>query len=196
MSATIAEPVVHNAAKSSPLALNEYLQRNAFTVKIVLEDAPQTKHAILPDMNASIVSWSFAPIDELALEESYGDDEDDEDNEDPGFVDDDDGDDNEEDDDDSDDSDDAEPQIVIGKLSLVHLVNRDTIVQRALISESVCVTVTITLNAPDGTPVAMHAFSGPPSEELVPMSGSSDDESSVQDTLVIDVMDLNLWAPV
>lgn len=193
MSATIAEPVVHNAAKSSPLALNEYLQRNAFTVKIVLEDAPQTKHAILPDMNASIVSWSFAPIDELALEESYGDDEDDEDNEDPGFVDDDDGDDNEEDDDDSDD---AEPQIVIGKLSLVHLVNRDTIVQRALISESVCVTVTITLNAPDGTPVAMHAFSGPPSEELVPMSGSSDDESSVQDTLVIDVMDLNLWAPV
>ena len=192
MSATIAEPVVHNAAKSSPLALNEYLQRNAFTVKIVLEDAPQTKHAILPDMNASIVSWSFAPIDELALEESYGDDEDDEDNEDPGFVDDDDGDDNEEDD----DSDDAEPQIVIGKLSLVHLVNRDTIVQRALISESVCVTVTITLNAPDGTPVAMHAFSGPPSEELVPMSGSSDDESSVQDTLVIDVMDLNLWAPV
>lgn len=195
MSATIAEPVVHNAAKSSPLALNEYLQRNAFTVKIVLEDAPQTKHAILPDMNASIVSWSFAPIDELALEESYGDDEDDEDNEDPGFVDDDDDDegDNEEDDDDSDD---AEPQIVIGKLSLVHLVNRDTIVQRALISESVCVTVTITLNAPDGTPVAMHAFSGPPSEELVPMSGSSDDESSVQDTLVIDVMDLNLWAPV
>lgn len=193
MSATIAEPVVHNAAKSSPLALNEYLQRNAFTVKIVLEDAPQTKHAILPDMNASIVSWSFAPIDELALEESYGDDEDGEDNEDPGFVDDDDEGDNEEDDDDSDD---AEPQIVIGKLSLVHLVNRDTIVQRALISESVCVTVTITLNAPDGTPVAMHAFSGPPSEELVPMSGSSDDESFVQDTLVIDVMDLNLWAPV
>jgi hypothetical protein len=193
--ATIAHPLVHQAAVSDPTKLNPFIKQNRFHVEIKMLDADESAHSIFPDLTSSIPSWSFEPIVDVEDPDLDSDEDDEEDEEYalppatcelPG----------EEEDEGDEDDDDDDDIVMLGRLRIAYLVNRDTIVQRGLLSESLLVQVRIVYSDDEGAPVFAHTFTGYVSEKLPNLHGNTSLSGDLTDLLVLDVYEVELWNPL
>lgn len=203
MATTSNQAVQRATDQNQGTKLHPYLVNGNFEIQIIFEGTTvvHNEPQLLPDLLASITAWNFTPFEATDNLEHFEDDE--EDDEDDESFDDstdlrfDESDEDEEDlDDDVEMEDGDDDLLIVGTLTLTHLVNRDTIVQRALVSESLAITVKVTIKDESGTAGVRHSFTGTVNEKLLPLGGVAHSTDSLTDHLILDVVDLALWEPV
>lgn len=167
------------------MQLETYLTGTDFKVALALDES----QTLVPDLGAAVTSWHWEPatpaeVDaDLALDESAEDDDDDEDDEDAEFP----GTEEEEAEEDS-------PSVLVGTLTLRHLVNKAAINDLRQVGEASYIAAEI-LFCQSGEVIGSHQFYGIVDYEQPALCGMRGDTKELSCVLRLRIYRANFWVP-
>lgn len=165
------------------MQLETYITRSDFKVALALDET----QTLVPDLSAAVTSWHWEPatpaeVDaDLALDESAEDeDDDDEDAEFPGTE--------------EEEAEEDSPSVLVGTLTLRHLVNKAAINDLRQVGEASYIAAEI-LFCQGGEVIGSHQFYGIVDYEQPALCGMRGDTEELNCVLRLRIYRANFWVP-